>query len=290
MDNTEKFFTVGSCFAREIEYKLAPLGVPLLLLGRGVARRHFESWTAGDDAPGAAEIYSGVFNKYTTASIEHDLRRTILNETYENEGLIELDEDKWFDPHASGLRSMPLSGALENRARIAEAMGQIRNADVVVMTLGQTESWVDTATGIAMNAHPGPSALRKFKDRFLFIDHSYADTIAQLDRLIHLVRDQCNAAMRFIITVSPVPFNATFRPQDVVVAHQATKAMLRTVAEELVRSYDFVDYFPSYEMVINTPRNLAWNDDQLHVNGQMVQHIMKTFHAQYYPAKQAAAG
>jgi hypothetical protein len=289
LDTTDNFFTVGSCFAREIEYKLAPLGVPLLLLDRGIERRYFESWTTGDDAPGATAIYSGVFNKYTTASIEHDLRRTILDEHYENEGLIELDTDKWFDPHASGLKLLPLPLALENRAKITEAMRQVRNADVVVMTLGQTESWIDTATGIAMNAHPGPAALRKFKERFEFVDHSYRDTIDQVDRTIQLIRKACNPAMRFIITVSPVPFNATFRPQDVVVAHQATKAMLRTVAEELFRSYDFLDYFPSYEMVLNTPRSVAWNDDQLHVNGDMVQHIMQTFYSQYYPEKAATA-
>ena len=59
--------------------------------------------------------------------------------------------------------------------------------------------------------------------------------------------------------------------------------MLRAVAEELFRSHDFLDYFPSYEMVINTPRELAWNDDQLHVSGDMVKHIMGVFYANYYP-------
>ncbi|MCO6418646.1 GSCFA domain-containing protein [Siccirubricoccus sp. KC 17139] len=279
----DRFFTVGSCFAREIEYKLAPFGVPLLLRNQGIERRFFDSWKDGDDAPGADALYAGVFNKYTTASIEHDLRRTILRESYENEGLIELDTDKWFDPHASGLKLLPLEQALANRAKIAEAMQLVRQADVVVMTLGQTESWLDTATGIAMNAHPGPAALRKFGDRFFFVDHSYAETIAQVDRTIQLIRRECNPAMRFILTVSPVPFNATFRPQDVVVGHQSTKAMLRTVAEELFRSYDFVDYFPSYEMVINTPRELAWLDDQLHVAGKMVEHIMQRFYSLYYP-------
>ncbi len=287
LGKSDKIFTVGSCFAREIEFKLAPFGVPLLLFNKGVERKHFASWTEADDAVGANRLYTGVFNKYTTASIEHDIRRTILNERYENEGLIEIDTDKWFDPHASGLKLLPLDIALENRAKISAAMNLIREADVVVLTLGQTESWIDCQSGIAMNAHPGPPALRKFRDRFAFIVHTYRDSIEQLERTIQFIRTACNPDMKIVVTVSPVPFNATFREQDIVVAHQATKAMLRSVAEELFRSHDFLDYFPSYEMVINTPRELAWNDDQLHVSGEMVKHIMGVFYAKYYPDTEA---
>ncbi|NKC33573.1 GSCFA domain-containing protein [Falsiroseomonas selenitidurans] len=289
LDKSQKFFTVGSCFAREIEYKLAPLGVPLLLRGRGLQRRYFRSWPHGDDAPGADAIYSGVFNKYTTASIEHEFKRTILRERYPQEGLIEIEDELWFDPHSSGLKNLPLEQALANRAIIDSAMQLVREADIVVMTLGQTEGWLDSQTGIAMNTQPGPAAVRRFKDRFVFIDHSYRETVEQVDRTIKLIRQECNPRMRFIVTVSPVPFNSTFRAQDVVVAHQATKSMLRAVAEELFRSYEFVDYFPSYEMVINTGRNLAWLDDQLHVDGEMVRHIMGTFYQQYYPEAEAVS-
>ena len=210
------------------------------------------------------------------------MRRTLRNEQYENDGLIELGADLWFDPHSSGLKLLPLEVALKNRSRISAAMQRIREADVVVITLGQTESWIDSATGIAMNAHPGPAALRKFPDRFIFVDHSYRNTIDQLERTIKLIRDVCNKDMRVVLTVSPVPFNATFRAQDVLVGHQATKSMLRSVAEEMFRAHDFVDYYPSYEMVINSPRNLAWHEDQMHVRGEMVAHIMSFFYSCYY--------
>ena len=76
LGKSDKIFTVGSCFAREIEFKLAPFGVPLLLFNQGVERKHFASWTEADDAVGADKLRTGVFNKYTTASIEHDIRRT----------------------------------------------------------------------------------------------------------------------------------------------------------------------------------------------------------------------
>lgn len=277
LNKAQRVFTIGSCFAREIENKLASMGVKVILAGKGVQRKYFESWTSGPDAPGATDLSAGVFNKYTVSSIWHDVRRTLRNEDYVNEGLIELAADRWFDPHASGLRLQPLSVALENRAVIREGLAELKDSDVVFITLGQTESWVDADSGLSMNSHPGPIWLKKFGKRFEFVDESFDATFAQLRATVELIRELCGADIKFIVTVSPVPFNATFRGDDVVVSHTATKAKLRTVAEELARTYEFVDYFPSYEIVVNTPRALAWMDDGMHVNSKMVDHVMTTF-------------
>ena len=124
--------------------------------------------------------------------------------------------------------------------------------------------------------------LRRFPNRFEFIDHSFAQSIQQIDETVSIIRQHCGSSTKIILTVSPVPFNSTFRHQDVVVCHQATKSILRTVAEELYRSYDFIDYFPSYEMVINSPKELAWEEDYMHVKGEMVRHIMNIFYENYY--------
>jgi hypothetical protein len=78
-----------------------------------------------------------------------------------------------------------------------------------------------------------------------------------------------------------VPFGATFKDADVIVANSASKSVLRAVAEELFRRHDFVDYFPSYEIVLNSPRALAFQDDQLHVAREMVAHVMETFQSAY---------
>ena len=269
---SDKIFTIGSCFAREIEYKLSPMGVPLLLFNKGVERRFFESWKQPDGIPEENQLYSGVFNKYTTASIAHEVKRVLNGDEYQNDGLIEFEKDKW----------LPFDIAVNNRQKIKDAMLLIKSAQVVVITLGQTESWIDTETGIAMNAHPGASILRRFPNRFEFIDHSFAQSIQQIDETVSIIRQHCGSSTKIILTVSPVPFNSTFRHQDVVVCHQATKSILRTVAEELYRSYDFIDYFPSYEMVINSPKELAWEEDYMHVKGEMVRHIMNIFYENYY--------
>ena len=44
LDPSEPIFTMGSCFAREVENILMMRGLPLLLEGHGVPAEHFESW------------------------------------------------------------------------------------------------------------------------------------------------------------------------------------------------------------------------------------------------------
>jgi hypothetical protein len=212
----------------------------------------------------------------------HEIRRVILDENYENEGLIELGPDKWFDPHGSRLRLAPLDQALETRSRIHAAMSEIKKAKIVFMTLGLTETWLDASSGLAMNTHPGANWLAKMPDRWHFVNYDYTEMLSEMTALISLVRETCYSDMHFIVTVSPVPLGATAKNTDVIVANSGSKAILRAVAEDLQHRFEFVDYFPSYEYVVMSPRNLAWHDDQLHVASPLVKHITSNFANAYY--------
>jgi hypothetical protein len=207
----------------------------------------------------------------------HELKRVLLDERYPNDGLIELAPDQWFDPRASGLRLVDRETALVNRGRLTCATATIRQARICFFTLGLTETWLDVRTGIAMNAHPGPAWLARMPERFRFVDYGYDATLSDMLEIVELVRTHCNPVMRFIVTVSPVPLGATFKDADVIVANSASKAVLRAVAEELFRRFDFVDYFPSCELVFNAPRGLAFEGDQRHVARDMVAGVMGRF-------------
>jgi ATP-binding cassette subfamily C protein len=150
-----------------------------------------------------------------------------------------------------------------------------------LFTLGLTETWLDAETGLAMNAHPGPAWLQRMPERFRFVDYGYDATLADMLEIIGLIREHCHPDMRFVVTVSPVPFGATFKDADVIVANSASKSVLRAVAEELFRRFDCVDYFPSYEIVLNSPRAIAFQDDQLHIARDMVGHVMTIFQNAY---------
>lgn len=273
-------FTMGSCFAREVENTLTALGAPLVLKGHGIEAELYESWDEATGRGGGAargQLSRGAFNKYTVHSMSHELRRVLLDEEHEHDGLIELEPSRWFDPHAAGLKTGVYEQVRATRARVAAAMREIRHAQVVFLTLGLVEGWTDTRTGLAMNRIPTGMPMARLADRFALMDYTYDEILAELIATIGLVREVCSTDMRFVITVSPVPFGATFRDLDVVVANTASKAALRTAADEVAKRFDFVDYFPSFELVTNSPRAIAWLDDQIHVHPRMVGHVTSFF-------------
>jgi hypothetical protein len=67
-----------------------------------------------------------------------------------------------------------------------------------------------------------------------------------------------------------------------VTANTYSKSVLRSVAQTLARKYDFIDYYPSFEIVTNSPRALAWQEDQLHVNPELVEHVVSRFVELYF--------
>jgi hypothetical protein len=84
--------------------------------------------------------------------------------------------------------------------------------------------------------------------------------------------------MRFLLTVSPVPLTATAGGQHVITATTQSKSVLRAVAGEMAATHDFVDYFPSYE-IITSPvfggRFYAPNRRSVEPAG--VDHVMRCF-------------
>jgi hypothetical protein len=81
-----------------------------------------------------------------------------------------------------------------------------------------------------------------------------------------------------------VPLAATATNQSVAYATAKSKSILRAVADTLYRQYDFVDYFPSYE-IISMPhmRGQFFEQDMRQVNPYGVAHVMKQFFEQHKP-------
>jgi len=283
LDRNDPVFTIGSCFAREIENVLDAFGVPLLLAGHGVVAERYESWNQEKQTGGgvaAGKISRGVFHKYTTHSMYFDVDRALIGTKYPNEGLLELVPGKWFDPHSAGLPLTDLETALENRASVDLGMAQIKKAKVILITLGLTESWMEKVNGLVVNRVPPGNYLYKRSDLFDYVDFGYEDVYRELVKLIELLREKLGG-IKIIVTVSPVP-SSTFRERDVLETVSSSKSILRTAAEMVCRSYDFIDYFPSYELAINSPREKTWKEDGVHVQWDMVKRITNTFIEAYY--------
>jgi hypothetical protein len=93
-----------------------------------------------------------------------------------------------------------------------------------------------------------------------------------------------NPEMKFILTVSPVPWMATAYDMNVIVATTYSKSVLRAAAGYLAEKYEFVDYFPSYEIISShVMRAQFYEADMRTVSMHGVRHVMSHFFSQHPP-------
>ena len=85
-----------------------------------------------------------------------------------------------------------------------------------------------------------------------------------LRRTLALFKTYCRSDQKILLTVSPVALFTTFTQQDVLIANCYSKSALRAAAEAVVVENDHVDYFPAYESVTLSDRELAWEDNLHH--------------------------
>ena len=255
MQPGSRIFTVGSCFARNVEDELIRRGFDVPM------RRMMPK-----NSP------SAILNNFATPSIYNEFAWAFGEaEFHQQHHFFEVQPGRFADLHlAPTLRPEPLEAVIERRAEITAAYRQAADCPVMIMTLGVAEVWFDTVSGYYVNVAPRPSHLRAEPDRFEMHILSFDDAHDYLDRTVRLLQRHGHPDLRILLTVSPVPLTATHRDEDVIVANCYSKSALRTVAETICARYDFVTYFPSYESVTLSDRRRAWWDDFVHVTDEMV--------------------
>jgi GSCFA family len=264
------FFCIGSCFARNIEDHL--IYRDLKVTSNAFPSRRSE-WHGRP---------SGLANKFTTASMLNELRWAFGEAEFRTDSLME-DPDGWRDLQLTpGSALVTRDRALERRRDLAAYFRRIRDASVVIITLGLVEAWYDRTSGIFLNAAPTMWATRREPGRFTLTVTNYTDNLAQLDDIVALLGRHGAADLRIVITVSPVPMGETFTGGDVIAANLYSKSTLRAVAEDAARKYDCVQYFPSYDTMVTSPRRSSYSSvDELHVLDTAVQavtsHFLSTF-------------
>ncbi|MDG1373275.1 MAG: GSCFA domain-containing protein [Paracoccaceae bacterium] len=168
---------------------------------------------------------------------------------------------------------------LHRRTHLAKVKKLLQDAEILVFTLGLTETWEDTLTGHALPVCPGVSAGDFDPDRYKFRNFSFSEIyqdLVDLRTLLH--RHGSESPVRLLLTVSPVPLTATASGQHVMVASTYSKSVLRAVAGQMVNDFDDVDYFPSYEIVSNpwTPEP-RYEANMRSVSASAVDAVMETF-------------
>jgi GSCFA family len=126
-------------------------------------------------------------------------------------------------------------------------------------------------------------------DRIAFQNFTAGQTREDLEWSLNFIRRR-NPGVRVILTVSPVPLNATAVDRHVMVSTAYSKAALRVAAEEVSGSLRHVDYFPSFE-IITSPHagSTYFADDRRSVTEAGVAHVMRTFLRHYAKSESASA-
>jgi hypothetical protein len=162
--------------------------------------------------------------------------------------------------------------------------------DVFVFTMGLTEYWYNKSTGAAYPISPGVTAGRFDPAVHGFRNLSYEETMRDMLAFIDLMK-AINPGFRMLLTVSPVPLTATAEDRHVLVSTVHSKSILRAVAGELTRRFDFVDYFPSYEIVASPPfRGMFFQNNMRTVHDMGVDFVMSHFFAQHKPDDASQTG
>ncbi len=278
IDRSDRVFAIGSCFARNVEASLHALGFTV------------DSLTdALDEFPVHARRNTpiGYMNKYNAESIYNELRWALTETGFPDEALVPGENGLWEDPHTSPVFE---DGAKELMLRrhgiMTGVVRRVPECRIVVITLGLVETFLDTYTGLYTNCTPTVSAQ---KDRFRFRVLSYDEVLDALDRIHRLLGERGHPDTQIVVTVSPVPLDATFTGQDIVIANMFSKSLLRAAAGHWAASHENVHYFPSYEIVMNSDREAAWERDGRHVQWQLVHHIMELFARTHVAAEESAS-
>ena len=278
-----KIFTIGSCFARNIEEHLAPLGFDLPMLAFGVPA---QEWPIRPFARRA-----GILNKYTPPSMLQEVMHALAVmadpggiDRLTDRLLYPLENDMVIDLELGGYIPVTLARARERRRQVFDAFRHAFDEDCVVITLGLIECWFDARRHRFLQEAPNTPALRRETGRFGFkmLDHS--EVLATMRELTRRLLETGNPAKRILLTLSPVPLAATFSGMDVVIANSYGKSVLRAVAQLIRDEFDQVDYFPSYEMVMLSKEAATWEHDLMHVTDPFVRRIVDTFVRNYIEA------
>ena len=153
----------------------------------------------------------------------------------------------------------------------------LEEMDVFVFTLGLTECWEDPEDGAVYPLAPGVAGGQYEVEKVRFVNFDEAETYADLEAAISYIRS-VNPDVRIVLTVSPVPLNATYVDQHVLLSTSWSKAVLRIVAERARKEIPNCAYFPSYE-IITSPhvRGRYFAEDCRSILQDGVDHAMGVF-------------
>lgn len=243
IDHQTKTLTIGSCFAEVLGGQLAGYKFDVLNNPLGT-----------------------VFNPLTICKI---LDSAVEGKRPNPALFLQNPDHVWL--HHDFHSSQWATGQAALDAQLSDQLDEIREylaeADLLVITLGTAYAYRHRKTNLIVgNCHKVPS------DRFIKeLLHFDQITIA-FEQLIQKLIPY-NRKLRILLTVSPVRHT-----RDTLQLNQVSKSTLRLAAHRLSEKYKHVDYFPSYEIMIDELRDYRfYKEDLIHPSAVAEDYIFNAF-------------
>lgn len=268
-----RIFTIGSCFARNIEAEMGAFMLPTLTF-----KVPPEEWPHRPN---------GLLNEYNPAAMAQRMRWAATGaDTSTMAGTLVGPDDAVDDLLLAVGNPVTRLRAVERRREIDAIYAHLPDADALILTLGLVECWEDTEAGCFLNRMPPVPVMRANPGRYRFHRLSPHEGIAHLQPAIGALID--GGLSRVILTVSPVPLQTTVTGKDCVIANSLSKSALRVVADELVMRFPGkIDYFPSFEMITSAGLGV-FRDDLVHVRPRVVAKVVEHMTGLYVRTRRAA--
>lgn len=279
LHRADKIATAGSCFAQHISKTLSKNGFNYYVVedGRGLEGAELKERNYG--------VFSARYGNLYTA-------RQLLQLFERAYGLFTPIEEVWVRP--DGLFADPFRPQIEpagfqtidqvkasRSEHLAAVKTMFETLDVLVFTLGLTESWRSKLDGSVFPLAPGVVAGYMDAGAYEFVNFNVDDIVSDMQIFIDLLHT-VNPKARIVLTVSPVPLIATYEDRHVLVSTAYSKSALRAAADELAKNNRNVDYFPSYEIITGNHAGSEYFEADLRsVKEEGVNHVMRLFLKHY---------
>ena len=246
IDYSSKLFLIGSCFTDNIGKLLDSNKFNILTNPFGVL--------------------------YNPISVSNSVKNIINKKEYKEQDLI-FNNGVWVSlDHHGSFSNISKRACLDSvNQSVKESYAFLQKTDVVFITLGT--AWVFEYKKInktVANCHKIPA--KDFNRRLLTVH----EIETELENLFIELR-KINNKINVVVTISPIR-----HIKDGLHQNQISKSTLLLAANSLVNKFDYVSYFPSYEIILDDLRDYRFfSDDLVHLSEMAKQYVWRKFAETY---------
>ena len=208
--------------------------------------------------------YGTIYNPYSIFKLLAD--QVPSENTIESQGVF-----YHWDAHGtiSGLTKEEVVTAFDQKRKQTQAF--LATTNRLIITLGTAYIYVLKDGSIVANCHKVPASY--FKKRLI----SQEEIVEQFAQ-IHSCLSKTNPNLNILFTVSPVR-----HIRNGLIDNNRSKAILIDAIHSMVSKYDNVNYFPSYEILIDELRDYRfYQSDMVHPSPEAIGYVWKKFVASFF--------